>query len=463
MRWTPERLIKLAQDNQRRDDVEERLIILGYNRHGNAVLGELSSFLIGGQPKMGKSSIAAHLCWSGVVAGGLLIIVDPHLHSKKRGLFTKVSPLSPWFAQEAVDFTDLDVVVSRFDWLEQEQIRREGRGGMIGARPIFLVVDEFNVFLSRLDSEQEATVARVISNVARGGGKFGLFTILCAHNWELSLSGGGPIRKNVVGRIAAPGERGDLSTILGIRNPKQLNALCTPELVRGDAIVKHPTHGLMRLRYPYTDETDCAVIARMMGDIAGRGVPGTFGVRGVVKQEDQRETTLKQGAVNENRESVSPRETAPEGHSPRLTILRLPLVGDDGDSTHDGEAETAETIKRLYREGKPHREIAQAVKMSGPKYKTLYQPLCKQLGIPLRKEPAVTEEDWQEIKRRYDYRCPSCGRCEPEITLTKDHIVPRESFGPSSADNIQPLCIECNQAKHTRTEVYQPGALSPMP
>ena len=61
---------------------------------------------------------------------------------------------------------------------------------------------------------------------------------------------------------------------------------------------------------------------------------------------------------------------------------------------------------------------------------------------------SFTAEEWEQLKARYDHRCLSCGKQEPEIKLTIDHIIP--TTDPRSTNfiaNIQPLCGACNSAK----------------
>jgi 5-methylcytosine-specific restriction endonuclease McrA len=58
-----------------------------------------------------------------------------------------------------------------------------------------------------------------------------------------------------------------------------------------------------------------------------------------------------------------------------------------------------------------------------------------------------TAEQWQTLKAIYDYRCLICGKQEPEITLTVDHVIPIDKGGLNSIDNIQPLCKSCNSKK----------------
>jgi 5-methylcytosine-specific restriction endonuclease McrA len=65
-----------------------------------------------------------------------------------------------------------------------------------------------------------------------------------------------------------------------------------------------------------------------------------------------------------------------------------------------------------------------------------------------------SREAWELMKRLYDYTCPCCGRREPEIVLTRDHITPVKKNGTSFIENIQPLCERCNSEKGTTIAYY---------
>lgn len=66
-----------------------------------------------------------------------------------------------------------------------------------------------------------------------------------------------------------------------------------------------------------------------------------------------------------------------------------------------------------------------------------------------------TEEEWQVLKATYDFRCLRCGKCEPEIFLTRDHVIPLTQGGDDSIDNIQPLCARCNSKKNNKSIDYR--------
>lgn len=65
-----------------------------------------------------------------------------------------------------------------------------------------------------------------------------------------------------------------------------------------------------------------------------------------------------------------------------------------------------------------------------------------------------TLKEWELLKAKYKNICPGCGRKEPEIRLTRDHIVPVSKGGSDNIKNIQPLCRSCNSKKNIKIIRY---------
>lgn len=71
--------------------------------------------------------------------------------------------------------------------------------------------------------------------------------------------------------------------------------------------------------------------------------------------------------------------------------------------------------------------------------------------------------EWRELKAHYNHTCLRCGKREPEIKLTVDHVVPLILGGSNSIENIQPLCKCCNSKKHVTVIDYRPQAATAEP
>jgi hypothetical protein len=64
-------------------------------------------------------------------------------------------------------------------------------------------------------------------------------------------------------------------------------------------------------------------------------------------------------------------------------------------------------------------------------------------------------KEWTEVKAKYGNKCLRCGKQEPEIKLTVDHVLPLAKGGTNDKDNVQPLCKSCNSRKHTNHIDYR--------
>lgn len=67
----------------------------------------------------------------------------------------------------------------------------------------------------------------------------------------------------------------------------------------------------------------------------------------------------------------------------------------------------------------------------------------------------ITKEEWGWLKEFYNFTCLCCGKREPEIKLTLDHVKPLAIGGKNVIQNAQPLCQPCNSSKHNKHIDYR--------
>lgn len=58
---------------------------------------------------------------------------------------------------------------------------------------------------------------------------------------------------------------------------------------------------------------------------------------------------------------------------------------------------------------------------------------------------SYTTDEWNALCAVFGDRCLACGSTGP---LTVDHVIPLSLGGTNWIDNLQPLCMPCNQKKH---------------
>ena len=69
-------------------------------------------------------------------------------------------------------------------------------------------------------------------------------------------------------------------------------------------------------------------------------------------------------------------------------------------------------------------------------------------------EGTFTAQEWEEVKKKYNYCCAYCLQSEDVVKLTKDHIIPLTKGGSNYITNIQPLCRSCNSSKYNKILNY---------
>lgn len=76
---------------------------------------------------------------------------------------------------------------------------------------------------------------------------------------------------------------------------------------------------------------------------------------------------------------------------------------------------------------------------------------AKRRSQKLRLKPKIrlSTDEWEAIKKDFDYRCAYC-YCLPD-ELTQDHMIPLSRGGDHIASNIAPACRSCNCKKGSKT------------
>lgn len=63
--------------------------------------------------------------------------------------------------------------------------------------------------------------------------------------------------------------------------------------------------------------------------------------------------------------------------------------------------------------------------------------------------------EWFTLCFAVGFKCVCCGEQGTVESLTPDHVVPLSAGGSNYAYNIQPMCLRCNMAKHTKIVDYR--------
>lgn len=110
---------------------------------------------------------------------------------------------------------------------------------------------------------------------------------------------------------------------------------------------------------------------------------------------------------------------------------------------------------RIYTKTYPEKIRAQ-----NKSYSSLHRELrCmyahKRRALKMQSGGNYTVAEWLSLKIKYDSTCLCCGKSEPEIKLTADHVIPLTKGGTNNIDNIQPLCRSCNSKKYNKIIDYR--------
>lgn len=110
-----------------------------------------------------------------------------------------------------------------------------------------------------------------------------------------------------------------------------------------------------------------------------------------------------------------------------------------------------EIDRRRYIRDKPKRLAAvKAYHKAHPEVKQLIE--ARRRARVKGSEGKLTKTEWDELCSKYDYRCLCCKQLKK---LTVDHVIPLSKGGTHTLENVQPLCVDCNRSKNTRSTDYR--------
>ena len=124
------------------------------------------------------------------------------------------------------------------------------------------------------------------------------------------------------------------------------------------------------------------------------------------------------------------------------------VVWNKGKKLPPHSEETKRKISRSCPKGEDHHNWKGGIFKKNPYKRKLFLNARRRIK-KLKAVGSHTQGEWELLKRQYGYTCLACGKSEPHIILTEDHIIPLSKGGSDFIENIQPLCKGCNSKKHT--------------
>ena len=119
-----------------------------------------------------------------------------------------------------------------------------------------------------------------------------------------------------------------------------------------------------------------------------------------------------------------------------------------------GKKQPEEMVKKRIRLGENHHNWNPDGISKQPGYKWAME--SKRRAIKIGNGGSHTPQEWDIVRSNFYWTCPRCFRKEPDIKLTKDHIIPLSAGGSDYIENVQPLCLSCNCRKFTKQIRYDP-------
>lgn len=447
-------IVQALVEENRSLPLNKKKWLLGYvdEQPKIGTLYDLRSCGFGGSQGQGKTSTMAYHAYQAAANGCKLIVIDPH-GNLEEGLLPRLAPIrSAFFGDPVID--EEKEVGERCQWINNQLIARKRPGGMDEAPTVIVLIDELNVLMRMMEGSRRSLLIGTMLNLAQEGRKMGIFLFAAAQTWQGTSIGGANIRQSFPSRIVHRMESGQMKLMLDCSDD-ELQRITTPALRPGQAVIATANGDLFRLTKPLATIDDGHTLARIAEHrpitgqlIAESPIPLRIASPAPASDKhtpqpaeapaarqhaafDLAETAafrqFRAGEMKVEREAAIPPEAI---DVPPALRARIKAEAEKQKAKYDG---------RVFRT-----KIRDALNLDNDKGYRMVKAVCDQEGYWFATPPDYTEEDWEALKARYDYRCLRCKRQEPEIELTADHVDPK---GPRGIENIQPLCRSCNSSK----------------
>lgn len=150
-------------------------------------------------------------------------------------------------------------------------------------------------------------------------------------------------------------------------------------------------------------------------------------------------------------------------HKEEILAKRQRWLEENPETAHKYARKRREYCRRWREENREtHNEINRKWREKNPGYQNRWrrENPQKRAAIKNRRRAAkagvngsYTAEEFEALCEQYDNRCLRCG--QDDIELTADHVIPLSEGGSNDISNIQPLCLDCNMSKGTKSTDYR--------
>lgn len=250
----------------------KNLVFIGFTLVNNVLepltleVDNFYSCIIGGIGGAGKTVTAFWLLVQEIMAGTKLIVIDPHLYTRKRNgetdsLGQRLMLFKSALLFEPIDNEDSAEIMRRMRWMDAELQRRKKRGFDLRSVPnVMAVFDEFNTVIE--DEEIRNELGDILARIQREGRKLGLHTMILGHKFAAQDIGNIKIRTSASNVLAHRyNDENQAKVLLGSDGKKCLNVTQGSYWLRGLM-----TGDLQQVWTPKITEHEIPLVLDIMGE-----------------------------------------------------------------------------------------------------------------------------------------------------------------------------------------------------